>query len=330
MKRDKPHYVIMLPLTTDAAATAVTNLQVYTFTSLTSLVALFRQAAHVKRNVHPILDGLDGAHPVLRLAASTGLVLGLSDRALPLSSRLQNHLIISLAQIMAMYTSVEWEHNSHDTLALALILSAQSLPLISPERLGALPLETLVHLLTISLVFAFNENDFVNVASLSRLTALSLSLLLDSYQGLASAQECLVSLRDLAARPNPPKPLLFSTVMIADAVLSSVVYIPPSRYSEITPFTLAHTTLDAFSHMSALISDFGGVASTSSDTFRELRKTTYLALDILASSSCNAFIDQLPYGSLHQKSFALACIEQLVPALSEDRIVDKVWGLVEP
>ncbi|THV03890.1 hypothetical protein K435DRAFT_835673 [Dendrothele bispora CBS 962.96] len=332
---------------TSVAASAVAVVQPpFSLVPLNTLANAFRQAVHIRKRpgpewTHSILNGLEGAHPVLRLAASTGLVLGLADKSVTIPTRVQDHAIIALAQVMAMYTSVEWDHNSNDTLALSLILAAQSLPLISSERLQALPLPTLVNLLTVSLVFAFTQNDFSSVSSLSRLAGLSLSLLLDTHpeQGLASAQECLISLRDLAARPDPPKPLLFSTVMISDSVLSSAVYIPPSRYTEITPLDLAHTTLHTLSHMSNLIADFGGIH----DAFKELRKTTYLALDILASASAssetavaatNAFINELVQAQspldLDKKAFALVCIEQLVPASSVGTIVDKVWNLVEP
>jgi hypothetical protein len=94
--------------------------------------------------------------------------------------------------------------------------------------------------------------------------------------------------------------------MIADAALSTVVYVPPvpspsptipyipiptsisvppppTSASTPTSSTLALTTLHALSHLAFVISQFGGVTTTSQG-FSELKKTFYLALDILAQS----------------------------------------------
>jgi hypothetical protein len=79
------------------------------------------------------------------------------------------------------------------------------------------------------------------------------------------------------------KTLLFSNIMIADAVLSAAIYIPPSESSP-TPSTLALTVLHNLSSLSFVISQFGGVTTTASPGFVELKKTFYLALDILAQS----------------------------------------------
>ncbi|KAF5369416.1 hypothetical protein D9758_002822 [Tetrapyrgos nigripes] len=321
---------------------------------LTPFSAAFRQAVHLSQNptngwVNAILNGLQGGHPVLRLAAAGGLLLGFADKSRAIPTRAQDHVVIALAQVMAMYTSVDWEtHSSHDALAISLVLASQSLPLIAPERLKALPLPTLVNLLTASLVFGFTQDDLAAVSPISKLTALCLSLLLDSRpkDGLPTAHACLVSLRDLAAT-RAPKALLFATVMISNAVLSSAVYIPPSVYSQpdsTTPASLAHTTLHALSHMSSLIAGFGGISSTSTDTFAELRQTTYLALDILAApttgspdthADADAFVNELLSNTNHSLSdehylaFTLACMEQLVPALSVECIIDRVWPVVE-
>jgi hypothetical protein len=83
------------------------------------------------------------------------------------------------------------------------------------------------------------------------------------------------------------KTLLFSAVMLSEAILSSVVYIKPAS----SPYTRASTTsselalqvLHIFTHFSFIISQFGGVTSTSQG-FEQLKKTFYLSLDILSQA----------------------------------------------
>jgi hypothetical protein len=77
--------------------------------------------------------------------------------------------------------------------------------------------------------------------------------------------------------------------MLSDAILTSVVYIHPTS----TPYTQASTSaseialhvLEILSHFSFIISQFGGVTSTG---FEQLKKTFYLALDILAQENDRA------------------------------------------
>ena len=76
------------------------------------------------------------------------------------------------------------------------------------------------------------------------------------------------------------KTLLFSNIMLAEAVLSVSVYLRPGS-SQITPTSLALQTLHILSHLSFIISEFGGVTTTTQG-FEHLKKTFYLALDILA------------------------------------------------
>ncbi|KAJ4481954.1 hypothetical protein J3R30DRAFT_3699258 [Lentinula aciculospora] len=165
------------------------------------------------------------------------------------------------------------------------------------------------------------------------------------------------------------KTFLFSIVMISNSVLSACIYIPPTAYrlsptsSLSSPTSLSFTTLLTLFHLSLLVSQFGGISSSGSTddgSFKELRKAAYLALDILACGTVDVaerFVDelmdhrpsQLPgsqkpqtagkTGTKHTAedtinlakiSFALSCIEQLVPVLSVRYLQGSVWKIVEP
>ncbi|KAJ2926403.1 hypothetical protein H1R20_g10695, partial [Candolleomyces eurysporus] len=104
------------------------------------------------------------------------------------------------------------------------------------------------------------------------------------------------------------KTLLFTIIMVSDSALSAAVYIPPpaitttiiktnSSHQVPSSSSFALETLYTLSHLAFVISQFGGVTSTSSTGFKELKKTFYLALDILASpsssSSPSSFSDAL-------------------------------------
>ncbi|KAF7767893.1 hypothetical protein Agabi119p4_7136 [Agaricus bisporus var. burnettii] len=232
-----------------------------------------------------------------------------------------------------------------------------------------------------------------SAASLTRLGAHSLRLLLGSRstsrvtKGLSASMETLDILRDMAmqieedwnkghlvdvlehdiapaTRPitqaiwTTLKTLLFSVVMISEAILSSVVYIKPasSPYNQAstTSSELALQVLHIFSHFSFIISQFGGVTSTSPG-FEQLKKTFYLALDILSQVDSASYGGQsrnsLPEDYVRdqslflqspsftnapksiknsKKAIVLASIEQLVPALSEDCIREHVLDICLP
>ena len=98
------------------------------------------------------------------------------------------------------------------------------------------------------------------------------------------------------------KTLLFSIVMIADSCLSTFIYIPgktaqrPSAFSaDNLASDLAQTALKTLSHLSFVISQFGGVSSSSENGFAQLKRVFYLALDILAADheASEKFIRQL-------------------------------------
>jgi hypothetical protein len=169
------------------------------------------------------------------------------------------------------------------------------------------------------------------------------------------------------------KTLLFSTVMIADTCLSTFVYIPghiawqPSESSTDTfASSLARTTLMTLSHLSFVISQFGGVSSSSENGFVELKRVFYLALDILADdrqaserftrqlcqlvgsaglavttassiilflyagSASNKISDKNDLLYYAKKAYVLAIIEQLVPVISPHCIESYVVPLCLP
>lgn len=197
----------------------------------------------------------------------------------------------------------------------------------------------------------------VSIAPLSKLSSLAHSLLLDSRpkDGLVTAQATLTTLREICAHVETDyraclqepestalpwlrlKTLLFSTIMIAESVLSSIIYVPPTS----TTTSIALTTLFALSHLAFVIQQFGGITA-SGDGFKELKKAVYLALDIIASQGDGEgerFVYELRDSNtnskdtagfvLAKKAFVLACVEQLIPVLSAECIEQDVWPLCE-
>ncbi|KAG6829465.1 hypothetical protein H0H92_004427 [Tricholoma furcatifolium] len=163
------------------------------------------------------------------------------------------------------------------------------------------------------------------------------------------------------------KTLLFSTIMVGDGILGAVIYARPvfSHAGNVTPHVLAKSILRTLSHLSFVVSQFGGVTATAvSDDpgFVELRKVFYLALDILSAQEqsnrsqlaspvlnpIENFVKEIVmdlgvdssvpreisarYGMLHQAktAYTLACIEQLVPSMGNSCLKDYVWPLCVP
>ena len=93
------------------------------------------------------------------------------------------------------------------------------------------------------------------------------------------------------------KTLLFTAIMISQTCLSATVYNAPPSSSRLlgntsstspsypTPSSLALTTLHTLSHLSFIISQFGGVTSTSGGGFSELKRTFYTALDVVSADA---------------------------------------------
>ncbi|KAG7440838.1 uncharacterized protein BT62DRAFT_1080517 [Guyanagaster necrorhizus] len=407
------HLAHLSPLPAPLAATAVSSplflSHPLTLAKLDALSTAFRHALHIKFDllkrdaeqrsavfsravrtrlalwVDALIKGLQGGQPIMRLACSTGVILGINDVKLACQGLVENEVVLSLAEVMDLFKhdtfslpspsgAGEWEKEFQpqgdlDLLSIALILSSRSLPLISEEKLKALPLEILLQLLTSTISSAFLAGKFLSsplpesplmasIAPLSKLSSLAHSLLLDSRpkDGLMTAQATLMTLRELCAhveadyrtcKQEPEsiasawstlKTLLFSTIMIAESVLSSIIYVPPT----LTTTTIALTSLFALSHLAFVIQRFGGITA-SGNGFKELKQTVYLALDIIASQGDGEgerFVYELRDRNtksqdteefvLAKKAFVLACVEQLIPVLSPECIERDVWSLCEP
>ena len=86
---------------------------------------------------------------------------------------------------------------------------------------------------------------------------------------------------------NLLKTQLFTTIMISQAVLSTVVFVPhPADVATSptsSPQALATTILRTLSHLAFVVHQFGGVTATSAGGFPELKRVFYMALDVLAS-----------------------------------------------
>jgi hypothetical protein len=129
--------------------------------------------------------------------------------------------------------------------------------------------------------------------------------------------------------------------MITEAGLSALVYISSTSTALPSTSVLATTVLQALSHLSFVIAQFGGAGQ---GAFNELKKLFYLALDVIGSDVtgsdkyvrdlCVAESGQRP-PSAHpfyqaKKAFALSAIEQLIPVLSELTIQELVFPTCLP
>lgn len=235
---------------------------------------------------------------------------------------------------------------------------------------------------------------FISIASLSKLTAATLTLLIESrpLEGLRVAEATLLALLDtcknvesdwesspLANVSNKDvisqdsramttsiwtilKTLLFSTVMVADSILAALVYVPPHIYQSgatATPASLSRIVLRMLSHLSFVISQFGGFTSNNSG-FKELKKVFYLAVDILVQSADEAgeilanelcvesskmkiwlprtvlieciarYHESQNLFTQSKKAYIISCVEQLIPVLSADCIEQNVFPLCVP
>ncbi|KAF8630899.1 hypothetical protein AX17_005257 [Amanita inopinata Kibby_2008] len=387
-----------------------------------------------------VVKGLQGGHPMMRMSCCTGLLQGIEDLETAKHETeqrfdtgrgrdmVENELIIAVAEIVDSYgiePMSDWVKEFGPTsaepeaLSLSLIMTSQSLPLVSRTRLKALPLSVLNRMLVFTISRAFQSGTFLStlkelpmasvksplhipalsannlraltsspeytsIALLSKLTALSLGSLLDSHsrrvqEAMKIALETLSSIRsmaetiesdwlssplfgrkdediDLKSRDTSKciwsilKTFLFSTIMISQAAISAVVYIPPNLFlASARPQHLALEVLHTLDHLSFVLSEFGGVAANSGG-FPELKRTVYLAIDILAQGREEAeiFVKNVSEplgitGSGHRdisslplqiqwtkKAYVLVCMEQLVPVLSTDCVRDWVWELCYP
>ena len=135
------------------------------------------------------------------------------------------------------------------------------------------------------------------------------------------------------------KTLLFTTIMVTEAGLSGLVYVPPTL-GHMAP-SLALAVLRSLSHLAFVIQKFGGAGH---GAFKELKRAFYLTLDILAVHTAESqhFVQQLCEGwwsNAHdlshpiqqaKKAFALSAIEQLVSGLSISTIKTFVLPFCSP
>lgn len=145
------------------------------------------------------------------------------------------------------------------------------------------------------------------MAPLSSLCARTATLMLESRPNYAPASisRIFILLRQISARVesdwalNPAsqetdedtpiwtllKTLLFSTLLISEAILSSLIY--ESHLSGAAVSTSLEVLLSLY-HLSFVISKFGGV--TAEGDFPELKKAFYTGLDILSSDAESSVI----------------------------------------
>jgi len=150
------------------------------------------------------------------------------------------------------------------------------------------------------------------------------------------------------------KSVLFATVMVQQSVITAVTYLPqasakfvPPLEPNVTPASLALLTLQTLSNLSFVITKFGGVSSTArTSVFPQLRRLFYSALDVLSTdqAASEKFVINLcqtvkrnAASSKASKTmesakaaFSLACIEQLVPSVCEERVQTRILDLCIP
>ncbi|KAH9936123.1 uncharacterized protein B0H18DRAFT_1100836 [Fomitopsis serialis] len=169
-----------------------------------------------------------------------------------------------------------------------------------------------------------------------------------SFASVSNEEDVAPDSRELVTQTwNLLKTQLFTTIMLCQAILSTVVFVPhpgtePST-STSSPQSLATAVLRTLSHLSFVVHQFGGVTASSGGGFPELKRVFYMALDVLASDpgESERFVAELCQPSsanVHVPAFVknvktayvLACIEQLTPVLSDECILRDVFWLCLP
>ncbi|KAJ8463554.1 hypothetical protein ONZ45_g17536 [Pleurotus djamor] len=134
------------------------------------------------------LKGLQGGHPILRLACCSGMLLGMEDLRVATmkdddaavsfeGSRakgdIEDDIVVALAESMDRYSYLQndagWEREFRkmvdpieaDAISLSLVIMAQCAPLIPLDKLRAIPLQTLARLLASSLEAALLSGSFL-------------------------------------------------------------------------------------------------------------------------------------------------------------------------
>ncbi|KAF8919054.1 hypothetical protein CPB85DRAFT_1430204 [Mucidula mucida] len=367
------HLAHLSPLPTPLAASAVSAplflSHPLTFAKLDTLSTAFRHAVHIKYDlltkdaeessmtkalftrgprtrlgqwVGALINGLQGGQPIMRLACSTGVLMGMNDfeKLRAQKGPAENEVVLSLAEVMDLFrsfqlssaSSSEWEKEfqpmgDHDLLSATLILSSQSLPLVVEDKLKALPLDILGRLLTSTISSAFTSGTFLtsssalnspllaSVAPLSKLSSLTHSVLLDSRprDGLLTAQETLSTLEAVCAQvetdwirlstpADAQRTWLVLKTLLFSTIMISESVLSAAIYVTTCPAPLGLTALRALGHLSFVIQQFGGI--TPSSNFVELKKAVYLALDVVAGSTRAGEAEDFVSGLLRAQSKA--------------------------
>ncbi|KAF9019185.1 hypothetical protein BDZ89DRAFT_1073211 [Hymenopellis radicata] len=368
------HLAHLSPLPTPLAASAVSAplflSHPLTLAKLDTLSTAFRHAVHIKYDlltkdaeessltkalftrgprtrlgqwVGALINGLQGGQPIMRLACSTGILMGMNDfeKLRAQKGPAENEVVLSLAEVMDLFrsfqlssaSSSEWEKEfqpmgDHDLLSAALILSSQSLPLVVEDKLKALPLDILGRLLTSTISSAFTSGTFLtspsalvklpllaSVAPLSKLSSLTHSVLLDSRprDGLVTSQETLSSLEAICAqvemdwnRVSTPADAQ-RTWLVLKTLLFSTIMISESVLSAaiyVTPCP-APLGLTALRALGHLSFVIQQFGGiTPSSNFVELKKAVYLALDVVAGSTRAGEAEDFVSGLLRAQSKA--------------------------
>ncbi|KAH9841383.1 uncharacterized protein C8Q71DRAFT_803106 [Rhodofomes roseus] len=165
---------------------------------------------------------------------------------------------------------------------------------------------------------------------------------------VSSEEDVSPESRELLAQMwNLLKTQLFTTIMLCQAILSTVVFVPPPGVtpasSTSSPHSLSSAVLRTLSRLSFVVHQFGGVTA-SGGGFPELKRVFYMALDVLASdpSESERFVAELCQADSAnavdlsasvqnvKTAYALACIEQLIPVLGDECIRRDVFALCLP
>ncbi|KAL4256424.1 hypothetical protein AB1N83_013656, partial [Pleurotus pulmonarius] len=146
----------------------------------------------IQQWVAAILKGLQGGHPILRLACCCGILLGMEDlrvavpkegdgnhkritfEASTAKGNVEDEAVVALAESMDRYSYLEgdagWEKEFRkmvdaeevDALSLSLIMMSQCASLIPSDKLRAIPLQTLSRLLASSIEATFQSGTYLS------------------------------------------------------------------------------------------------------------------------------------------------------------------------
>ncbi|RDB15275.1 Peroxisomal biogenesis factor 8 [Hypsizygus marmoreus] len=311
------HLAVDSPLPTPLAAAAVSSpfflIFPPTHDRLQGLVNAFRHALHLKHQalvksseeswsisravfsksvqggvnewVRGVLRGLQGGRPVLRLACSVGVLLGVKGLEKPGVSvaRVEDEIIIALAEVMDDYSADagDWEREfgpgvDESVLSLTLLLASQALPLIPTTKLKALPLSLLARFLTSTISSSFHHGTFLRSlpesTSSGKIHIPISSSVAQTIQGMSS---------------SPTMAAMASLSKLTALVLGTLKDDAPGGLNE------ASETLHAFKDIASNVEndwELSGLAGAKSDDdiaqdTRELSKTIWFLLKTLLFST---------------------------------------------